>query len=451
MGANQKPYRSCAYLESGITCFPHEIVFCCDRQSPASIRPMKTASDTVDAFLETRERIIRENQGDNPPCEKCSMFQTHTAGDGSIQYLNFSTHSYCQFSCIYCGLQNELAQDKNAGELYDGIEIAQELKKRGMLSKQLRVDCAPGEIAVHPRRNEYYDFIEENAASVTFFSNAGKYDERIAEILCTSKQNSLIVSVDAGTRETFQLVHGVDVFSKVIENLRKYRKSSANIIVKYIILDENCDEKELRGFIALCKDIGISHIAIAADSRKSWNYNEVRASETQIVHAAVSLIELAITGGISFDIYSDYFGQINMREIYRCLVQNPVFVSAEQALDRILSHSKVIAYGAGRNANYVLGQLKSLGVREPDILWDIQAKSSSECRFGYPIYYPDFDSLNSGSDVGILITITNSAINQDLLASMQKCGFTNAISYDRLALALMAKQARKAMGEKAAF
>lgn len=446
---DKKPYRSCYYLESAVVFFPEEITFCCDRQSPESMTPIGTVEETVEAFLKMREHTIQENQGDCPPCAGCPLFQEYDMGDGKIQWISLSTYSYCQFSCIYCNWQLNHKQDKNKPEHYDSIAICKELKHRGLLSDQLSVSCAPGEISIHPRKDEYFDFIEENACTVQFVSNAGKYDERIAEILGKNAQNRLYVSLDCGTKETFLRVRGIDMFEQVIDNLAKYREKHATIILKYILLQENCNILDLMGFIQICKNLRISQIQISEDFTKEWNRKPLQKPEEYIVDSAIFLAKQALKNQIPFS-FVEGFGQTNLSEIHRKLCQEPEFLAIEKSLDRILSAEKVICYGAGGNLENIICQLSSLGLRKPDALWDIKASNSYKERLGYPMFYPDFESLNSSSDVGMLITITNGVVNQDLLASMQKFGFTNAISYDRLALALMAKQVRKAI-EKADF
>lgn len=439
------PYRSCYYLESGITFLPHELGFCCDRQSPATIQPIADVGKTVDAFLEARDRVIRENQRDTPPCSGCSLFQSCGRTDGKIQYINFGVHNYCQFACTYCALQGANAQDKNMPENYDALEIAKELKRRGLLSKSLHISCASGEISIHPKRNEYYDFIEENAATVDFSSNAGKFDVRLAHILSLNSKNALIVSIDCGTPETFQRVRGVDMFERVINNLVEYRKYSPSVLLKYILLDENCENKDLLGFIKICNDLKILRMIITGDLRKTWDYKKSMSYEEHIVSAAIKLVEGAIDNNI-FISFFDHLGQPNLKEIHHRLLSIPSFVSAAKDLDHILSASQVICYGAGGNCETILGRMEKLGLRKPDVLWDIKGERPrggeiSAEQFGYPICYPDFEQLNDSSDVGMFITITNRAVNQNLAANMQGCGFKNVLTNDRLELALLAKQA----------
>lgn len=416
---NNGLYWSCCDLESKFTCWPDNLVFCCDRKSPGGVWPTDDVSATVNTFLQTRDSIIRENQGDNPPCAGCPQFQLCEHTDGKIKVLNLGAHTYCQFSCIYCDWQ-KYDKEKNKSESYDCLAIAKELKRRGLLSEHLHIECALGEITVHPKKEEYYDFITENAASVAFFSNAGVFDEQLAEILRMNKRNSMYTSIDAGTAETFQLIHGVGIntYRHIAENLKRYRSYSENIFLKYIIIEENCAEKDLTGFIELCKEIGISNIRLAADNRKTWNYQTAHPMEEYVVRTAIKLIELAIENNINFDFFTYYFGQNNMREIYRRLPQNLSILDAEKQLDELLRAKKFICYGAGVNFATVINQFKELGLRAPDVIWDIQAEKIGHAEggtqaqhLGYPLCYPDFESLQSEEDTGMVITITNTSIN----------------------------------------
>ena len=69
------------------------------------------------------------------------------------------------------------------------------------------------------------------------------------------------VSVDAGTRETFEKVHGVDCFDKVIENLRLLTKikneTGSKIDIAYKFLINPINWKDLYEACKLAKEIGI--------------------------------------------------------------------------------------------------------------------------------------------------------------------------------------------------
>ena len=434
----KKPYRSCYRLESGIVFTSDDIVFCCDWPSPAHIQPMADAGKTVDAFLEARDRVIRENQGMSPPCEGCWQFQEYEPTNGEIKQINFSIHNFCNFSCTYCFA--ECTQDKDRSEYYDPFPILEEFKRRGLLSKALEVDCASGEITVNPFRDKYYDYIEENASLVFFVSNAGRFDPRLAHILSLSPKSGMTVSIDSGTEETFRRVRGVNMFKQVIANLAEYRKYSSYISLKYILLDENCGDEDLNGFIQICGELKPSQMIISADCRKMSQLGY----EEHIVSAAVKLAEGAIRLNIDF-IFFDYLGQANLQEICRRVAALPEVASAEHQLDTILSASKVVCYGAGGNCENVLSQIKTLGLRKPDVIWDIKAEPGQKFHtvgYEYPVCCPDFEQLNDSMDIGVFTTIASSATNQQLAQDMKNHGFSNLLTYDRLVLALIAKRAK---------
>lgn len=437
----KKPYRSCYYLESGISFLGGGIGFCCDRTSPAYVQPMADAGKTVDTFLETRDRVLRENQGTNPPCEGCSRFQEYESTNGEIQYINFAVANFCNFSCKYCSLHGKSAQVK---ESYDSLVIAEEFKRRGLLSKKLEIFCTAGEITIHPRKDEYYDFFEENANAVYFFSNAGKFDPRLAHFLSLSPRNGILVSIDCGTEAMFRQIRGVDMFKQVITNLAEYRKYTTQIFLKYILLDENLGDEDLNGFIQICSELKPIQMIISADLKKVFDWKKKLDYEEHIVSSAIKLVEGAIKSDIHF-IFDPYLGPANTKEIYRRLAMLPEVVSAEQQLDAILSASKVVCYGAGGNCESVLNQIKELGLRKPDVIWDIKAEpgqkfSAAGCE--YPMCQPDFNSLDDSTGIGIFITIANSTTNQKLAQDMKEHGFSNLLTHNRLLLALMAKRAR---------
>ena len=161
--------------------------------------------------------------------------------------MNFGVQSYCQFSCIYCSLQRDpyFSKGKNQPEPFDSLAIVKEFERRGMLSDHLKLDYASGEIAIHPQKEEYLRFIDKNAYTVAVSSNAGKYDEGVSAILKKNKRNSITVSLDAGKRSTFALVHGTDRFDAVLSNLKRYKEEGAQIYLKYILLKENCDKENI--------------------------------------------------------------------------------------------------------------------------------------------------------------------------------------------------------------
>jgi hypothetical protein len=67
--------------------------------------------------------------------------------------------------------------------------------------------------------------------------------------------------VDAGTRDTFQKVRGVDQMDNVVKTLRRYA-AKGKVQSKYIVYDLNCDLREMSRYIKLMASIGIREIIL---------------------------------------------------------------------------------------------------------------------------------------------------------------------------------------------
>ena len=446
-----KAYWSCSYIESGITMQNVGLMFCCERENPGFVAPKEDPVSTIDAFLVMREQVVELNQQTDAPCKGCPLFQKRKWKKGvteyKIDFINFGVQSYCQFSCIYCGLQRNrgLKEGKNRPEPYDSISIAKELKNRNMLSERLKIDYAAGEIAIHPKRKEYFEFIEENAYIATFSSNAGIYDDQVARILQKSKRNSLIVSIDAGTNDTFQFVRGVRAFKTVIANLKKYSEQGAQIYLKYIILNENCGQDDVDGFIDICNDIGIVEMSVSGDFTKTRDFKKETFYEQNIVETAVQLVQKAIQKEIPFRLIN-YLGDANLKKIYGELYQLPKIRQCSARLDVLLQTPNLISYGAGKNCEVLLETWNSLDLQKPAVIWDIAAPPSLQDSEtpdqddGCPIHHPNFEGLDNEEDA-VFITITNGEVNKEIIANMHKYGFDAVMSQYDVSLALIAKQA----------
>jgi hypothetical protein len=81
------------------------------------------------------------------------------------------------------------------------------------------------------------------------FTNEIIYSPLIEEYL-KNGQLTITISTDAGTKETFKKVRGVDAFEKVFSNIRKYYDAAGGgVIIKYIFTDDNFNFEEIDNFL----------------------------------------------------------------------------------------------------------------------------------------------------------------------------------------------------------
>jgi molybdenum cofactor biosynthesis enzyme MoaA len=136
---------------------------------------------------------------------------------------------------------------------------------RGLFAPNFSCSYTAGEISIHPRRKEICETLQMCDNS-SIFTNAIVYDEHISALLSSGRAR-IVVSVDAGTRDTFMKVKSVDAFSLVCDTLRRYsRESNDAIDLKFIFLPGvNDNEVDISGFVALASEIRCSSIMISMD------------------------------------------------------------------------------------------------------------------------------------------------------------------------------------------
>jgi molybdenum cofactor biosynthesis enzyme MoaA len=111
---------------------------------------------------------------------------------------------------------------------------------------------AAGEITINPKLDEIVSLLSGYSSKI--YSNCVIYSDALYNCL---KQGNMMIntSVDAGTRETFAKIKGVDRFEQVCGNIRRYAKAGM-VELKYIFLPGiNDNEADVDGFIGFIEDI----------------------------------------------------------------------------------------------------------------------------------------------------------------------------------------------------
>lgn len=264
---NFTPYErrvSCRYLEGYFHPANGYLHLCCgaaDRAEPPRAPAGEDAVQFVAAGEQFRQDTITQ-LGKGSDCDCCPYLQEgYYPTSRKIEMLNYGGGGICNFRCVYC---NAFAKNEDTARSgLNFVEIFSVLRKREMLSQDIHVQFNSGEIGVHPKRTEMFRVLGD--ATVSVLTNSTVYVPEIAEKL---KSGDAIVntSLDAGTRETFHRVKGVDAWERVCGNLRRYAAIRRNsIVLKYIFLPGiNDAEEEVEGFIRVCKELA-GFVQISSD------------------------------------------------------------------------------------------------------------------------------------------------------------------------------------------
>jgi molybdenum cofactor biosynthesis enzyme MoaA len=125
----------------------------------------------------------------------------------------------------------------------------------------------------------------------------------------------IMISVDAGTRETFKRIKGIDAFDKVWENIKKYYDFGSRMLLKYIFVDENSNDTDVERFIKNVVNIGVSNIAIDRDAFRSRLYSQEQK------YLMVKMYKLAKLNGINA-FYGGTFNEYERYEFMQIMAQN---------------------------------------------------------------------------------------------------------------------------------
>ena len=254
--------------------------------------------EVVARFIKQRDELINKiRNGETTPCDGCPELQKDRWDpEKKVRTIAFSLQFPCNYACSYCHSRNmrNIVSEEYDREInsFDFAAVLRELDRTGNLALETPIELSAGEITINPRKAEIYDVIRDYP--VMFFTNAYLYDERIAEHIARDKRSFINCSVDAGTRDTYRLVKGMDGFEKVRGNLYRYSvKNGGRLQLKYIILNENCSRADLDGFVELCRYCNAEAARISTNM-----FYDLSNLPDEIINAAIYLKKKLMEAGI---------------------------------------------------------------------------------------------------------------------------------------------------------
>jgi pyruvate-formate lyase-activating enzyme len=252
--------------------------YCCDMGFSEVFPVAGNIKDDVKLYYEVCEKLRNDlNIGKLTSCAGCQELRPGRS-DEKLKMTVVTLDSgipgatKCNFKCCYCfhGM-NYLKKTQEREE--NVLDILRYLGENEDISY---LGYASAEISVSPYRREVLDLLKRKKWKGTVLTNAYKYVEELKDLLSEGNFTTT-VSIDAGTKETFAKIKGVDGFDEVVQNLEKYASSGGKIELKYIVLDGiNNDKSDLDGFINIAEKIGAT-VIITWDMRSSFTaYSDVQ-------------------------------------------------------------------------------------------------------------------------------------------------------------------------------
>jgi len=274
--------KTCDAIESGIRLHPDGIG-CCYKlpvRSPLLVtsKEINSSEFSHDLIVQRRKELFealnRMNDKDLGYCKTCSCVSVKKYKDVNFEFLggckiessfNLATSYKCNLRCNYCYLKNT-TDDQFAPATYNMIDVYDKFKEKDRIKPAKWIQYNGGEPTIDKDFDANLKYmIENNMGTVCIFSNSTTYKQVIFDLL---KENKIFyeTSLDAGTASTYEKIHGVDAYEKVMLNIIRYKNSgTANMMVKYIVLPENMNQDNLLGFVMLMAAIRPPRVYIASE------------------------------------------------------------------------------------------------------------------------------------------------------------------------------------------
>ena len=276
-------YVSCLLLESGMAFGRNDVKPCTPGYKIHWAEEYYGGPFDADKYLELRNKYVdMMKRGDIPEqCVGCSNLEEKDwPEEPGVEFIVIGNETKCSCNCYYCWFA-EKKDYYNKFRSYDVMPILTALKEKNLL-RHTTFDIVGGECTEYEegKLQAIVDFVMENDYWLHFFSSGFFYSEIIAEAMRKSKAN-IVVSVDSGTKETYEKIKRVKTFDRVWENMAKYAAAGVQddfckkgyVVLKYIIIpgvNDNFDE--FKEFARRAKESGCKWIRIAVEYNW-WNEN----------------------------------------------------------------------------------------------------------------------------------------------------------------------------------
>lgn len=265
-------YYSCNYLEGHLGIDHKTYTVCCVLHSDGKkgcirLGAIEGNKVPVEKILSVREELIQANQTDeDTPCKGCPMLEKKVWPERKylINTINVDDWIACNLKCDYCYLTADGFDPRNFKGSHDTLKLFEDIFENDYLNPDGQVAWAGGDVTVNKKFPPISRELVRRGVHQQINTNAVLYSDAIDEALKANAAH-VIVSVDAGTRETYELVKGKDAYDDVWKNMARYA-SSGKVMAKYIVKEENNSDENILNFVQKCNESKVANVIITPEN-----------------------------------------------------------------------------------------------------------------------------------------------------------------------------------------
>ncbi|MFC3053748.1 radical SAM protein [Kordiimonas pumila] len=279
-------YKSCSWLEGGLHFHENRLTFCCTAHSKnkgwTAIGQFNGGKLPVDYILAKRAQITNQLMcGTDNGCTGCPKLVEKEAEEKEFLFndLIINSFSVCNFRCSYCSLTHQ--NFEMPAYYYYITDAIDAMLENNWLGNTGTITWGGGDPSVSKEFKAITAKLVAHGSRHIINTNAAIHVPEIDTGL-ENKGTHLCISVDAGTRSTFNavkfnkpkgsnepiLIKGKDAYDAVWDTISKYTAINAmNVLIKYIVDDINASRTEIDTFLDKCVKAGVRRIMYTPEGR----------------------------------------------------------------------------------------------------------------------------------------------------------------------------------------
>lgn len=204
-------------------------------------------------------------------CKDCIYLQERDWDEENyINHFTLNHWTKCNCNCIYCYTKDK-KKEFNSYKEYPIYPVFKDMFKKGVI-KHTDSSCiifGGGEPTILKDFDKLIDlFIKEGCKNIRINSSGIKYSKSIEKGLKLGVI-SLVISPDAGCRETYEKIKEVKAYNKVWDNIKKYAKAQCKpglLKVKFILFPGiNDNYEEIDKFFDMVLKSGAKAVSLSVE------------------------------------------------------------------------------------------------------------------------------------------------------------------------------------------
>ena len=241
-------YYSCPWIEHGLVFFLYNLTMCCycghEGGGHTLVRDNFVGQPiNWDRIFKVKEifRRFHKKGKINTSCIGCPFLKEDKwDNENYINNLYISHWTNCNSKCIYCYATNN-PKDFKVDKLYNVLPYVKDMFEKGILRPGGIISFGGGEPTLLDEFEDLVTFFLDNYFwGIRVHTSGIKYSPALARAI-NEIRGYVVVSVDSGSKETFEKIKQVPCYDKVRETIREYALQTTFlgrylVSAKYIII-----------------------------------------------------------------------------------------------------------------------------------------------------------------------------------------------------------------------